>query len=174
MASLKTHLPLLLAAPALASCQFSFSTGGPDYEKLENAIGDELNKSYSEISQEVSSVDCPRQDPTPKAGDTFVCTADVDGNPVRVQVNVKDDENNVNFSTMDVVYDLNDTAQGLARDISESRGFDVTVTCGEGLKVVEVGQSFECTAADRSGDTRQVKVTAGAVDEPDHWEILNE
>jgi hypothetical protein len=50
----------------------------------------------------------------------------------------------------------------------------VTVTCGDGLTVVEVGQSFECEAADTQGATRTVRVTAGAPGENDQWELLDE
>lgn len=173
----KPSLSLFAAAAVAAGatgCSFSASVGGPDYQKLEAGITDELNKSYSSISRQVSDVDCPRQASTPKPGDSFICTADLDDNPVRVQVKVEDDQQNVTFSTLDVVYDLSETAKGLARDISEDRGFAVTVTCGDGLKVVEVGQTFECTAADRRGDTRTVQVTAGAVGADDRWEIVGE
>ncbi|MCB1292012.1 MAG: DUF4333 domain-containing protein [Mycobacterium sp.] len=173
MRSLNSPLALLLLIPAMAGCQFSMSAGGPDYKKLENAISDNLNENYQTFNKQVSGVDCPRQSETPKTGDTFICKADLDGTPVRVLVTVKDDEQNVDFSTMDTVYDLSTVAQRLTQEISADRGFAVMVTCGEGLKVVEIGQSFECTAADRNGDTRQVKVTAGAVDAPDRWEIID-
>lgn len=172
MAALKTPLVLAFLVPAIASCQFSMSAGGPDYEKLETAIADKLNESYSGLNHEVDGVDCPRQRETPKSGDTFICKADLNGSPVRVQVTVSDDDQNVDFKTMDTVYDLSVTAQGLTKEISKDRGFAVTVTCGEGLKVVEIGKSFECTAADRRGDTRPVKVTAGAVGTPDRWELV--
>lgn len=157
---------------ALAGCSFSLSAGGPDYAKLESAITDELNTNYQKIDREVSEVDCDKPEKAPKAGDTFLCNADVDGSTVRVNVVVSDDEENLEFKTLDVVFDLSQTAQGLAKEISADRGFAVTVTCGEGLKVVEAGESFECTAADRSGDTRPVKVTAGDVGEEDRWELI--
>lgn len=165
------HLGLVLLLSPLVACQFSASVGGPDYAKLEKAITDELDGAYTDISRKVSSVECPRQSEL-KTGDTFVCKADLDGNTVRVLVTATDDEGNVDFKTLDTVFDLERTADGLGSDISQDRGFDVTVTCGEGLKVVEIGQSFECTAADPRGDTRKVKVTAGAPGESDRWEIL--
>lgn len=165
-------MTLLVLAPAIAGCSFSMSAGGPDYAKLERGITDELNASYQKIDREVSAVDCEKPSKAPKAGDKFICNADVDGSRVRVQVLVSDDEENVEFSTLDVLYDLSQTAQGLTKEISADRGFAVTVTCGEGLKVVEVGDSFECTAADRRGDTRPVKVTPGGVDEDDRWELI--
>lgn len=164
-------LPLLAAA--LAGCQFSFSAGGIDYEKLEGAITDELNSQYAQISREVTNVDCPRQEASPNPGDTFNCIAELDGHQVRVGVTVQDEDYNVDFSTLDVVFELADTAQTLAREISAQFGFDVSVSCGDGLKVVAVGESFDCTATDPSGDTRTVKLTAGAVGENDSWELVD-
>jgi hypothetical protein len=90
-----------------------------------------------------------------------------------VAVNVRDADYNVHFSTLDTVFDLERTGQGIGRDVSEQYGFPVTVTCGEGLKVVGIGDSFDCTATDPDGDTRTVRVTAGAADEDDHWEVID-
>ena len=90
-----------------------------------------------------------------------MCTADVDGNKVRVQAKFTDDNGNVDFSTLDTVYDLQKMAKSLSEEISRDRGFDVTVKCGEGLKVVEIGQSFECKAFDPRGVSRTVRITAG-------------
>lgn len=168
---LRSHLSLVLLASALSSCSFNFSAGGPDYGKLESGITDELNAAYAQMSRQVSSVVCPRQSNTPKAGDTFVCTADVEGHDVRVEVELADDES-ADFRTLDVLFDLPDTAKSLSREISAEHGFAVTVTCGKGLEVVAIGESFECTAADRAGDTRTVKVTAGEVGVEDRWELV--
>jgi Domain of unknown function (DUF4333) len=101
----------LAAAPALASCHVSVSAGGPDYTKLQTASTDELNKSYTAISRQVSGVDCPT-DSKPKTGETFICNADVDGNTVRVQAKVTDDDGNVDFRTLDTLFDLDRTADG--------------------------------------------------------------
>lgn len=163
---------LTLTIPALAGCQFSFSAGGPDYDKLETTMADELNSQYESISQRVAEVRCPRPDETPKSGDTITCVADLDGQDVRVDATFTSDDYDVNFATVDTVYDLRDTAAGLAEDISAEYGFDVRVECGDGIKIVEVGSTFECEAADRSGDTRPVVVTAGGPDENDQWEVL--
>ncbi|AFM17347.1 hypothetical protein Mycch_2575 [Mycolicibacterium chubuense NBB4] len=164
-------LGLVVVSAAVAACQFSASVGGPDYAKLEKGIADELNNSYKEISRQVSGVACPKPSEL-KSGDTLICKADVDGNTVRVLATATDDEGNVDFKTLDTVFDLERTAGSLAGDISRDRGFDVTVDCGSGLKVVEIGQSFECTAADPQGNTRTVKLTAGAPGENDRWEIV--
>lgn len=164
---------LAAAFPLLTACQFSFSAGGgPDYEKLENAMTDELNTQYESISRQVSGVVCPRLDKVPKSGDTITCVAGLDGNDVRVEAKFTSDDYDVDFETIDTVYELHDTADGLAGQISDEYGFDVTVECGDGIKVVEVGATFECLAADRSGDTRPVVVTAGGHGEKDHWEVI--
>ncbi|MCP9274326.1 DUF4333 domain-containing protein [Mycolicibacterium arenosum] len=164
--------PALVLAPVLASCSFSFSAGGPDYEKLENGIADELNSQYSAITQEVSGVECPRQQDRPKTGDVFLCEAGVENQKVRVEVTVEDGDN-VSFQTIDTLFDLETTGRSLTRDVSAEYGFDVTVDCGEGLKVVPDGESFECSAADRRGDTRTVRLTAGGPDSEDEWEIVD-
>ena len=161
-----------MVAPVVAGCQFSFSAGGPDYEKLETAIADELNTQYSAISRQVDKVECPRPSESPKAGSSFNCIADLEGNDVRVEVNFTDDDYNVDFAALDVVYDLAETSKGLSEDVSQDYGFDVTVSCGDGLKVVAVGESFECEAADPRGDTRPVRVTAGGPDGQDTWEVV--
>ena len=161
-----------MLVPVAAGCNFSFSSGGPDYKKLESAIADELNKQYAPMSRQVSSVECPRPSGSPKAGSSFNCIADLEGNDVRVEVKFTDDDYNVDFATLDVVFDLAETGKGLSKEVSQKYGFDVTVRCGDGLKVVAVGESFECEAADRRGDTRPVKVTAGGPDSEDSWEVI--
>lgn len=42
----------------------------------------------------------------------------------------------------------------------------------EGLKAVEIGQTFDCTAADEDGDERTVRLTAAPIGENDQWELL--
>ena len=165
---------LLLAASALSGCQVSLGSSGLDYDKLEGAITTELNNNYAAISRQVAGVDCPRQAKDPKAGDALICNADLDGHTVRVRATVSDADYNVKFDTLDAVYDLSAAGGRLSRGVSEEYGFDVTVTCGDGLRVVEIGRSFECTATDPTGDTRTVKVTAAAVGEDDHWEVLGQ
>ena len=163
---------VLLVSP-LAACQASTSTGGLDYNKLKTAITDELNKSYSSISQKVSSVDCPEQSPGPAKGDKFVCTADVAAQKVRVETTVTDDDYNVHFGTMDTLYALPEVATSLTGQLSDQLGFPVTVDCGDGLKAVEVGKTLDCTATSAEGDQRTVRLTAAPVGESDKWELVD-
>lgn len=167
-----TKYAVLLIAPLLAACQAALSMGGLDIAKVQAAISSELNTSYASISRVVSSVDCPAVPDKPAAGDTFVCNADVDSQRVRVEVTVADADYNVNFTTLDVLFDLPRTAAGLADAVSAHYDFAVEVTCGDGLRVVEVHQTLDCTATDPLGNTRTVRVTAGAPGEDDEWEII--
>lgn len=169
-----THRAALLtcaSALLLTACSFSFSSGGLDHEKLQNAITDELNTSYETISQQVSSVDCP-QDQNPGPGEKILCTAQVGDQSVRVESTVTDEDYNVNFETLDTLYDLPSVGTTLSDELTNQLGFPVTVTCGEGLKAVEIGQTFDCTAADDDGDERTVRLTAAPIGENDQWELL--
>lgn len=172
-ACLSTALALPAAALALAGCQVSLSAGGPDYEKLESEITGELNKRYTQIARTVSNVECPRPTTAPKTGETFTCNAGLEGQPVRVEVKVRDDDYNVDFSTLDAAFDLENAGRALTQEVSAELGFPVTVLCGEGLKVVAIGEFLECTAAASDGDERTVRLTADSVDEGDHWEVLD-
>ena len=169
-------LPALLSAllAPLAACSFSFSSGGPDYAKLESTIHDRLAEQYAEIGHTPSAVTCPRSQDTPETGDMFVCTTEVDGDDdltVHIEVTVGED-GDADFRTVDTVYDLPDAAEKLAAEISQNQGFPVTVDCGRGVKVVADGNSFECTATDPAGQDRTVRLTAGSVDDGDRWELL--
>lgn len=160
------------AALAVSAC--SFSVGGLDYEKLENEISTGLNNSYASIDQKVSSVDCPEQSPSPKAGDTFECTAQVGGQTVRLVVDVEDDDyNNVNYETKDTLFDLPTVAATMSDEVSKQVDFPVTVDCGQGLTTVEVGKTLDCTATDPQGAERTVRITAAPVGEEDSWELVD-
>jgi hypothetical protein len=155
----------------LVGCSFSF--GGLDYDKLETQITDELNASYSSLDQKVSSVDCPEQSPTPEAGDTFECIAQVGDQAVRVDVTVDDEDYNVTYTTRDTLYELPMVATTLADEVSRQVGFPVTVDCGEGLKSVEAGKTFDCAAADPEGTERTVRVTVEPGDKGESWELID-
>lgn len=156
----------------LTACNFSFSAGGPDYDKLEKSISDELKGTYSEITPNAPKVTCPRDQPDPEKGDTFICTAEVEGEPVRVEVKVADDDGNVDFTTLDVVYDMARTGRLLGDDIESKMGFPVTVQCGSGVKIVPIGDSFTCTAVDENSVEKTVEVTAVEIGK-DNWRIID-
>ncbi|MGE2729508.1 DUF4333 domain-containing protein [Mycolicibacterium vaccae] len=167
--------PALLVAGAmlaLPACQMSVSTGGLDYEKLETAITDELNSSYQSVSEQVTSLDCPRESPGPGKGDKLICTAEVGGQQVRVEATVTDDDYNVDFVTLDSLYDLGVTGAALTDAVSAQLGVPVTVTCGQGLRSVAIGTTLDCVAADEAGTERIVRMTVAPVGQDDEWELL--
>ena len=90
-------LPLISAAES-QRLRDALATGDARMDETHREFTDKLNESYKPIAQTVSTVDCPRNS-TAKAGDTIVCTADLDGNKVRVQAKFTDDNGNVDFST---------------------------------------------------------------------------
>lgn len=172
------HLPRIVVAAiaipmlSLTACNFSFSSGGGlDYEKLQTTISDDMKSTYSDIVTEPPSVTCD-EPKDPKPGDKFVCTGDVSGQPLRVEVTLKDDQGNVDYQEMDLLYDLPRTAQALDTEIETQMGFPVTVDCGEGLKSVEKGGTFDCQAIDENGVAKTVKVTATQFGKV-KWEIVD-
>lgn len=115
---------------------------------------------------------CPRLADEPATGDTFICVAKVEGKEVRVDVRVEDGEGSVEYKSRDIAFDLAATAADISTEASNQLGFAVTVDCGQGLKIAEVGSTFTCTAveAEAEGDTATVVVTARN-DGSSSWEI---
>lgn len=172
------HLPrIALAAIAastlsLTACSFSFSSGGGlDYDKLQTTVSDDIKSTYSDMVTEAPPVTCDKPK-DPKPGDTFICTGDVQGQPLRVEVTLKDDQGNVDYKEVDLLYDLPRTAETLGPEIQSQVGFPVTVDCGEGLKSVEKGGTFECQAFDENSTAKTVKVTATQFGKV-KWELVN-
>jgi hypothetical protein len=161
---------VIAGAVALTGCQSPFSGAAPDHEALESYISDELAERYPpQIARYAMSVDCPRQADPLKPGDSLMCTVDIDGHDVRLAMTAT--ETQLEFSTLDAVYDLAPAAQDMAAQISDEVEFPVTLDCGDGLKVVPIGDSFECTAADDYGDTRTIRITTTPNGE--FWEVLD-
>lgn len=161
-----------LVVVLLGACSFNFSLGGGlDYAVLEEAISEELNTTYADIGRSVSAVNCPELADSPEPGDTLICTAELEGQDVRVETTVEDEDFNVTFSTLDTVYELADTAALLASDISEQIGVAVNVNCGDGFTVVANGDTFDCTGIDENSETATIRVTANGPDDAS-WEIL--
>ena len=166
----------LLAAPAvpglfvLAGCG-----GGFDYSKLENDIGAKLDATYADTPAKVSAVDCQEID-DPMPDDTFTCLADVGADEkVRVKVTVTQiNDYKVDYETVDVVFDLDDTVKDLERDVSDYAGFPVAVDCGGGIAVVAVGDAFTCTAThEAEGESADLVVTAEDAEGDVSWEVID-
>ncbi len=148
-----------VSALALVGCSASVSVGGKtlDRDDLHALIEDQL---AGDLPVTIADADCPEVE-DPADGDTFECTATLDGQPVTVVGTVTDAENGtVNVVFGDAVLDV----AALESTTAEQLGEGITVECGdENYLVQEVGASFECEATDSSGATAAVAVTVNDV-----------
>jgi hypothetical protein len=145
---------------ALTASACSFSVGGPDYAKLEASISDEVNTAFASFDTATTAVDCPEQDNL-DVGAQFICTVqltDLDGD-MRVNVEVVNDDLDVEFNTIDLLYDMRQVETAIADDQTSQIGIEIAVDCGDDrLQAIEGGASFECTATDPDGFTATVDV----------------
>ena len=140
---------------AIAGCSKTVTV-----EDLQTKVADELNKSYEQsgLDKKVSSVKCPDQMSTAENGKTYVCTADLENNKVRVGV-VMEDQSIKSITSLDAVYDLAKLSKDLTDQKTKEVGHPVAVNCGTGLKVVPAGDKFTCEYID--GETKTtIEVTA--------------
>lgn len=137
-----------------------------DTPALEAAILADLETAYAAGGKfAVGAVDCPPQATTPAIGDSFVCEAQVADGVVRVEATVTSDALDVTYQTLDLVYDIGEVEQRIAADASAQAGVAVTVTCpGPRTRIVAIGSSFDCTAADAAGQDATIRVTADGID----------
>lgn len=162
---------LILAALATTAGSCSFSIGGLDYETLETAIQEDLAAAYGSTVS-VSGVSCPEQEPTPTTGDTFICNAAVGDSTVRVEVQVTNDDLDVTFETLDLVYDVTTIEQDVSADASEQIGIPVQVDCGDPqVRVVPISGSFDCVGTDANGATATIRITADSLEDTS-WEVV--
>lgn len=68
--------------------------------------------------------------PESRPGEKILCTAQVGDQSVRVESTVTDEDYNVNFETLDTLYDLPSVGTTLSDELTNQLGFPVTVTCG--------------------------------------------
>ncbi len=151
---------IFTAGLAILASACSVSVGGPDYAKLEGSISEEVNTAFASFDTTTTDVECPEQDNL-DVGSEFICTvqlSDLDGD-MRVTVEVVNDDLDVEFNTLDLLYDMRKVETAIAEDQSTQSGLDIAVDCGEDrLQAVEGGAPFECTATDPDGFTATVEV----------------
>ncbi len=136
------------------------TVGGPDIAKLEASITSEVNAAFASFDTSVTAVECPEQDDL-DVGAEFICAlqlTDLDED-MRVTVEVVNEDLDVEFSTLDLLYDMRVVEAAIADDQTSQLGVDIAVDCGEDrLQAIEGGASFECTATDPDGFTATVDV----------------
>ncbi|MCE5292621.1 MAG: DUF4333 domain-containing protein [Nocardiaceae bacterium] len=146
---------LALPLVAIAGCSKPVTV-----DDLQQTVADELNKSYEQsgLGKKVSTVHCPDQMNNSENGKTYVCTADLENNKVRVGV-VMEDGSIKSITSLDAVYDLAKLSKDLTDQKTKEVGHPVAVNCGTGLKVVPAGDKFTCEYVDGTTKTT-IDVTA--------------
>lgn len=101
-----------------------------------------------------------------------MCTAKVNDVEIPVKVTVQDDTTYaVNFVTTKKLVNLDKVGAMIAPDVSAKLRTRVTIDCGKGLKALEPGESFRCSAKDSDGGTGVLTYTIGKMDGADEWKI---
>lgn len=113
-----------------------------------------------------ADVHCPTDIPV-KAGTTFSCTAQLDGQPVRYTVREQDDKGNVHIDSdgFVVVAALVNTLQ---QQIGQQVGGPVTVTCDTGGRKILLagpGTQISCTAAAADNPANTIRIAATVTDQ---------
>jgi hypothetical protein len=158
MSTLRSVRPVIalaaLGAVALVGCS---TTTTLDRDKLHSFIENEL---IAEDGVEVTDADCPEVE-DPEVGQTFECTAQVEGQDVRIGVTVTDaEEGIVDVTSLDAILEIATLEAMIADDMTQQSGFDVTVECSdEDYLVAEVGSLLTCEASDGAGSTASIAVT---------------
>jgi hypothetical protein len=171
MSTQRTFVPVLalaaLAGVALVGCS---TTTTLDRDKLHAFIENEL---IDEDDVEVSDADCPEVE-EPEVGQTFECTAKVEGQDVRIGVTVTDaDEGIVDIASLDAILVVSVLENGIADDLTEQLGFDVSIECSdEGYLVAAVDSTLTCEASDGAGETANVTVTVNDAEGNVSFEIV--
>ncbi len=132
-----------------------------DNDKGEKAIATLLQE---KTGAAVGDVNCPERDV--KQGDVFECTAQLDGQPVRLQITQRDDEGNVDMKQAQAIIDLKQAVAFVQGEVEKAQGKSVTADCGPGNYLVkDPGTTFDCqiTPTPR-GTAGRVVVTVNDVD----------
>jgi hypothetical protein len=134
-----------------------------DPEKGEAQIKQMLEKN----GIKVVGVDCP-ENIKAKQGETFECMARLAGQAdLPVTVEQLDNEGNVRFGTRGIVI-AQLVEQGLV-ETAKSRGADLKVDCGERVRKATTGETFECKATSKTGETENIKIEV--TDDKGSWKV---
>jgi hypothetical protein len=149
----RAGLGLLAAALLAAGCTRNLDAAG-----VQTAVADGIR---AQLGLEVSEVVCPEAVEM-KAGNSFECTARTAGGAeIRVAVDQKDDQGNIEWKTAGTtgLLDLDALERHIGAGIQEQVGTEADVDCGDGLSDTPPGGTLECTATDSDGMTHTVVVT---------------
>lgn len=138
---------VVLGGLALAGCASTLDTA-----KLQSSIQGKLG----EVDLSASNISCPSSVEV-KAGNSFDCTATVNGVPVKVTVTQKDDQGNVSYEIGNEVFSTEKVKPAIQDAFQKQGATSVTVSCPKGVVVAGGNGTFECTAT-VDGQTAKITV----------------
>jgi hypothetical protein len=143
---------------------------GYDHDALETAVMTEFDSLVEEtIARQVSGVECTHEEGELAGGQTVPCTANVDGHAVRIAAQIEATDPEVDITMIDLLYDVPALAPSVGEKITKVLDVDLDLNCGQGLRVVPTGGSFDCTATDIYGDSETIRIAA--YHDGEHWDF---
>lgn len=139
-----------LGLVGLAGCSASLTTTRQlDTGKAEQLIQDFL-KGKVEDPAVVGAVSCPEREV--KQGDVMECTAQMDGQALRIRVTQDDDQGNISAEMAQAVLDMKQAVAHVEQEVAKAKRTTVTADCGPQRYLVrDPGATFDCRATPRSG-----------------------
>lgn len=154
---------LVLAGLAVGAV-FLFGSKSLNTAEAQSKIA-ELTKQQIGITP--TNVRCPA-DVDLKAGTTFQCTAQLDGQPISYTVRETDDNGNVRVDSDNNLILVSKVEQSVAQQVGDQAGVDATATCDTGGKKVLVDAQntpIDCTVANAEDSTDTLDVQATVDDQ---------
>lgn len=156
--------PLVLLVPALALLAAACSSGSDTPElnigKAEREIRTLTVKEYGGEVR-VGGARCP-QSVEQKKGKSFTCTVLVDGQPLTISVDQKDDQGNVHIAQAQAVISTA-KAESFVRQYAQGKGTPVTsVSCARTKVVIQSpGRTITCRVEYADGGTGTARMQVG-------------
>lgn len=151
-----TAAVVAMAAAGMVACASTLDT-----DKLNNAIQAKL----AEVNLSASAISCPSSIPV-QSGNTFECTATINGVPVTVSVRQTSSSGDVSFEIGRAVVTVGDTSGSIEKEIRAEGATDVAITCPKAVVLANATGTIECTAlVDGDGYTVSIPVTDGKAGE---------
>jgi hypothetical protein len=122
-------------------------------------IENRLNKTVSSATgAAIQSLTCPAGFEV-KAGSRFDCNAVSDGQSFTIAVEITNATGpQFQWSTKGLLV-LSKLEQFIQQQIKDRNGINVTVDCGNSIRVANPGDTFECKVSDPQGQSRSAKIT---------------
>lgn len=161
------RIPWAVVVLALGACKFEASCGGStvNTDNAEKLIAGTL-KDQIGVDTKVS---CPGSVKA-KSGDTFECTAQVDGVDLVITVEQTSDTGDVSYR-VSRGYLFSELLEQNVTEKLGSSGILAKVDCGPRFRLSKPGSSFTCTATDTTGQTGTIDVEVTSADGNISWKL---